>query len=863
MRETRAVGPAPRTPGDWMMSASRAPRAFRIGIFAAATLLAITPLVCADNDDCLMCHEDPDLVAESGHSVGVDADAFGNSVHADLDCVDCHEQPGDYEDFPHFAVYKKVDCSSCHDEAAESYASSFHGVHSRSDRPDAPTCASCHGAGGSPHAIGALDLRSAEKACQRCHKEEAKAYDGSVHFRAAKAGKMSPGCVTCHPAHSSAMPPAAGAVDHLCEGCHEGTMDVVQANGHLGEMKSGGTMSCASCHDVHSAHKPQLDEGVLEACNDCHEGYQDQFVGSVHEDLFEIEEMNCLSCHRGHNVKDALEDEGFGCGNCHDEAEEVYRGSAHRRAQLRGDSVAANCGDCHGGHHVLDPADEDSPVNHFNIPDTCGKCHTSETIVTPEYVRLPVSLPSYLDSIHGIGWSNHEPTAVCTDCHGDHNLYPASDPESTVNKQNIAATCGACHEDVSKEYRGSIHGRALAMGVSDSPSCVDCHDEHLILPPEDPCSTVNAQRQAESTCGKCHENPEMAARFGLSDEVVGSYKDSYHGWALRRQCQTVATCKDCHNAHDIRSPQDPDSSVHQDNVTFTCGKCHEASNPQFAQSYSHESARDQMLIHDWVRVTYIGLILMTLGGMFLHNALIFFRRLKTHKRDYHAQPTVDRMNRNEIIQHLLLAVTFSVLAITGFALRFPDSWWTKILAFCGMDEDVRRIIHRTMAFGMTATSLYHIYYMIATRRGRMLLRAIFPKYTDVIEAFQNIMYYLGLRKSPPRYALYDYTQKMEYWALVWGTIVMTVTGIVLMYPDFVTAYFPAWVVRVCETIHFYEAILAVGAIIIWHFFFTIVLPEEYPMSWIWITGKMTKHHADHHHPRAHEDLDEDSSGDDG
>ena len=102
-------------------------------------------------------------------------------------------------------------------------------------------------------------------------------------------------------------------------------------------------------------------------------------------------------------------------------------------------------------------------------------------------------------------------------------------------------------------------------------------------------------------------------------------------------------------------------------------------------------------------------------------------------------------------------------------------------------------------------------------------------------------YHLGRRRSRPAFRTFDYTQKAEYWALVWGTWVMALTGLVLWYPTVATSHLPAWIVRVSETVHFYEAILAVSAIVIWHFFFVILLPVVYPMSTTWITGRMPAH----------------------
>lgn len=817
-------------------------------LVTALALICAGSLFAAANDDCLMCHDDPELRSEDGRLMYVSGEVFGESIHGFMSCTDCHGEDGDYFDMPHWDVYKPVNCADCHEDATASFAVSFHGLARQHGRNDAPDCAACHSKTGDPHAIGPLDTATAETACQRCHTQEAKAYDSSAHHAALQNGmENSPGCVTCHATHTEARPPSVGAVNQQCESCHQGSMEAVQMQGHFGNVETGGVMACASCHDVHGAHRPEIDEGVLHACSECHADTQHEFAGSVHETLFDAGVMNCLSCHKAHHVTGVLEETGFGCGNCHEEEEHVYRDSVHREARLAGDEIAAACADCHGGHHVLSAKDPESPVHRSKIPETCGSCHGGEAVITTDYVRLPVSLPNYLESVHGVTWQGGGTSAVCTDCHGDHDLKSASDPTSAINAQNLTRTCGKCHPDVADEYADSVHGRALAHGISDAPSCTDCHDEHLILDTEDPDCDVSFARQAHDTCGKCHEDPELAARYGLSPNVVEGYEDTYHGWAVGRDCDMVAVCSDCHNSHDIRSPLDPESSIHEANVVETCGRCHPSSNPEFAQSYSHVRAREALHIHDYVRYAYIGLIFMVLGGMVLHNALIYGRDLQAHYRWYHSKPTVQRMNVNEIVQHMILAITFIGLAITGFALRFPESWWSQLFNDIGLNEMNRRLTHRFLGTALILVSIYHAIYMVATNRGRWMLSAMFPKPRDVREAIENVMFYLGLRKEPPRYHRYDYTQKAEYWALIWGTFIMAVTGIVLWFPDLATGYMPAWSVRVSETIHFYEAILAVGAIIVWHFFFTIFWPKEYPMAWSWITGKITREHWEHHH----------------
>jgi cytochrome b subunit of formate dehydrogenase len=265
-------------------------------------------------------------------------------------------------------------------------------------------------------------------------------------------------------------------------------------------------------------------------------------------------------------------------------------------------------------------------------------------------------------------------------------------------------------------------------------------------------------------------------------------------------------------------------------------------------------ARGKRMTHDWVRIIYLWVIGLTLGGMLLHNSLIMFRQSRQHYHAHLAEPAVRRMTTNEVWQHLVLAVSFIGLAITGLALRFPDAWWVEILRAGGMSEEVRRWLHRGFAVAMVGVSVWHIAYMVATGRGRTLLRAMLPRPSDVGEAIHNVLYHAGLRRRPPVFRRFDYTQKAEYWALIWGTMVMTVTGFVLMFPELTTGWLPAWMIRVAEAIHFWEAILAVGAIVIWHFFFTIFLPREYPMSWTWVSGRMPVEQWRHHHGREVEET---------
>jgi len=797
-----------------------------------------------DNESCLDCHDDTEMTAENGRFVGVVAGLFAASIHGDMDCVDCHTAPGDFDDEPHWSTYTPVDCAECHDDEAHSFETNFHFKARERLNGDAPSCASCHALEANAHRFVALDERPLDAGCRDCHRTVAARYDNGVH-----SGGDGPDCLSCHESHGPGVLLAQN-INEMCTDCHDASWDDLMRGGHAdvnGRLEK--PMNCASCHDVHDTRNGDGTPFLIAACKSCHEDQNSAFAGSTHEDLKADGDMTCLTCHQLHKDKVEITRLDSGCSDCHIDELEAYRGSVHRLARLKGQVTAASCADCHDSHHVLAASDTTSAVHPRNVPNLCAHCHTDAEAITEDYVRLPVRLSNYLGSVHGLGWKEGKRTAVCTDCHGTHDLQKGSERGSMVHHEQIAITCGKCHEEISREYQASIHGRAVAMGIYESPTCTDCHDEHLIKPHHDADAKVSPEHLAKDLCGDCHTSPEMVAKFGIQGAVLDTYLDSYHGWAVDRGSSLAATCTDCHTVHDIRSPLDPASSVHDDQVTATCAQCHTNSNRAFAVSYTHESALEARGAHGWVRLIYIGLIAFVLGGMAIHNLIVARWELKKHFDHRRREAYVQRWQRAERLQHLSLLLSFTGLAITGFALRFPDSWWVKVIGLGG-HELVRATLHRGLAVVMSAVAVYHTIWILVTHRGRGALGAMAPNGWDLLQFIQNMGFHLGLRRERPAFKRFDYTQKAEYWAVVWGTVVMALTGFILWFPALATVYMPPWVVRVSEVVHFYEAVLAVAAIVIWHFFYVIFMPSEYPVSTIWLNGRMPAEHWHKHHAGA-------------
>jgi cytochrome b subunit of formate dehydrogenase len=308
----------------------------------------------------------------------------------------------------------------------------------------------------------------------------------------------------------------------------------------------------------------------------------------------------------------------------------------------------------------------------------------------------------------------------------------------------------------------------------------------------------------------------------------------------------VANCASCHGVHNILPSSDPRSTINRANLDATCGKCHTGVTHKFTLNKVHMERGLSMDIGSvavrWVRWIYLILIFAVIGAMFLHNAIIW--RSKAAARHRMQNPGMVRMTENQRWQHLVLLASFIVLVITGFALKFPNSWIAEAL---GMGERLRSITHRVAGVILIGAGIYHLFYIAVTKDGRRLIRDFAPAPKDAFDAWGTMLYYLGLSRKKPEFGRFSYAEKAEYWALVWGTALMAVTGIMLWAKVWVGDLLARWWVDVATAVHFYEAILATLAILVWHFYQVFFDPDVYPMNWAWWDGKMPVHHYREEH----------------
>jgi len=487
------------------------------------------------NQDCLTCHSDNTLSKKlpdgTTKSLFVDENILKKSMHKDNQCTDCHQG---IEELPHPEVLKAPLCSDCHSDVAKVLVK---GLHNKIKG----ACFKCHG---SHNVLSSKDPNSftyktnQEKLCLSCHKDRedrsfTKYHHSQVVFPGGAKGKVA--CNQCHDAHLPTLPDP----QTVCSKCHP---DI------LADQKKGvhTQISCNNCHKEHKVFLGEEDKltklsGEISQCRTCHLKETEDFFGGVHGQEFEKKNVDVPSCIS-----------------------------------------------CHGAHKILPSKDPESSTFHNKIIPLCVKCHEDEQI-TSRHEKMPPSivLKGFEKSVHGLLVKRGLLVAPsCIECHGYHKLTPADDPQSPVNKVNIASTCGKCHPGIEAVYKESIHGKALTQGIKDSPTCTDCHGEHNITAPTDTLSKVSP-RNIPKTCSACHAEESLVSKYGLAPLVYKTYRDSFHGVANKYGELVVAECASCHGYHDILPSSDPRSSINPNNIVQTCGKCHKNASENFAKGKIH------------------------------------------------------------------------------------------------------------------------------------------------------------------------------------------------------------------------------------------------------------------------------------
>ena len=632
------------------------------------------------------------------------------------------------------------------------------------------------------------------------------------------------------------------------------------------------SLECTDCHAGFDAESiPHQAPLKSVACVSCHKE-----PGRTH--VFHLrlaglplprsDDTECTACHGTHavaRVKSAAfpftpAQQAESCGRCHQSVRDQFLASAHGRALAAGRKEAPACLDCHRQPVARLPGEKVRLELKLTQTRLCESCHLKKAAVSDETLLGTRFVASFERGVHGAALGRGVVEAAnCVDCHGSHEMNQSMVAGSRVHKSHLPETCAKCHQTQTAEYNVSVHAVALRRGNLDSPICTNCHGEHEILAHTNPASPVYARNVAQQVCASCHASVRLTKKYGLATDSFQTFSDSYHGLAVRGGAVEVVNCASCHSSHAIKSHLDPTSTIYKDNLAATCGQCHPGANQRFTIGRVHVSPAQRVgsPVLYWIANLYVTLIFVVIGGMLVHNLADFvrklLRKLALQRGKIPEAPVAHRlylrMTVHERMQHAALVISFILLVITGFMLRYPEAWWVVAIRDVSSRAFVARsLIHRLAGVVLIAAGLWHAGYLIFTPDGRRLFRDLLPAWRDFTDPWKVLRYNLGFAPEKPRFGRFSYIEKTEYWALVWGAVLMGATGVILWFENTSIGLFTKLGFDISRTVHFYEAILATLAVLVWHFYFVIFNPDIYPMNLAWLTGRVSEREMLDDHP---------------
>jgi cytochrome b subunit of formate dehydrogenase len=596
------------------------------------------------------------------------------------------------------------------------------------------------------------------------------------------------------------------------------------------------------------------------------------FIGSFHKRLA------CVDCHQGaetfakapHNGGLPLRTE---CGYCHTREAEAYKTSVHGELAGTGDKEVATCASCHGKHDILPSTDVRSFTNKFVLYKTCGKCHNPDGVTGRRDVSEHHPMAKYVDSIHGRAVQKYglfvAPT--CNDCHGSHDIQRRETGTSSINRSKIPKTCSKCHVLAASVYRESIHGRLLAKNDKRAPTCVDCHSAHEITAAVPPEFSAGIDRK----CGPCHK------------DKLSQYRETIHGKEAALGRSDVASCDDCHGAHDILPSKDPGSHTNENNRLAACRRCHPKASPNFAEYKVHAVHTDKASSPEtyWTFVILGAALLFVVGAFAVHlilwviRAMVRFGTLRSQMRSLHAEIAVDKVTHVRFspidrLLHLLTIFSFFLLFTTGMPLKLYYTDWAKTVLSWYRGPEVAAQLHRVGAFVLLSIIAIHMLTLFSRlwqRRAefkdaesrhfslRQFFLVVFGPDSFWLR-FQDFKDYLAYQKwlfgkgERPRFDRWTYWEKINYHTVAAGVLLISISGLILWFPETATIFLPGWSINLAQAVHSDIALLATGFILTFHYFSAHLRVEKFPFDPVIFSGRVTRSELSYERPKLLERL---------
>ncbi|MBI5839159.1 MAG: cytochrome c3 family protein [Chloroflexi bacterium] len=293
------------------------------------------------------------------------------------------------------------------------------------------------------------------------------------------------------------------------------------------------------------------------------------------------------------------------------------------------------CVDCHT--NISDYPHPDVKVKtirdfSLELYTSCKECHEDQYELTQ-------------DSVHQRAFDEGNiNAAICTDCHNPHTQTRLTGQQSgeltPAARLHIPGACAQCHSTVYDQYKDSVHGTALTEENNvDVPTCIDCHGVHNIQSP----TTVTFRNSTPGLCAKCHTDPDIMDKYGISTHVLDTYVADFHGSTVKLfeeqypdQPTNKPVCTDCHGIHDIVKVNDPEAGIAlRENLLAKCQRCHPDATANFPGAWmSHYAASptENPLVY-YVNLFYKFFIPAVLGGMTLFVITDIYRRIVNRRKE--------------------------------------------------------------------------------------------------------------------------------------------------------------------------------------------------------------------------------------
>ncbi|MCK5075548.1 MAG: cytochrome c3 family protein, partial [Calditrichia bacterium] len=640
--------------------------------------------------NCGECHDDEQL----NFDAGIHGYALKQKMNYAPDCIECHGKhdilsPKD----PKSISYKmKIPflCGKCHREGApvarvyditehniiENYSQSIHGEGLlKKGLIVTAACIDCHRS----HMIlphtnskSSTSFRNIAQTCMQCHSRIEDVHKQVIEGEKWEADPGAiPACTDCHLPHKARK---ASQALNLSD------------------------QACLKCHENKEIHKIENNEKISLYVS------KETIKTSIHKGV------PCVKCHSDVNPKLHRPCEtaaSANCGSCHEKYSEEYWEGGHGKGVKEGVKDSPKCITCHGYHDVKSHTNEDAQTFRASIPALCGNCHSKDSrIKETKLLAEPNAFFDYSKSIHGIKLTEKGllPSANCTDCHSAHLVLNQKDARSSVYKKNIPATCANCHRGIYKDYIKSVHFSVDDKKMIDLPICTDCHSAHKIT------EVVQDQFMTEVTgqCGTCHED---LSKTYLETMHGKAYQLGYLKSAKCSDCHNshyilessdpnsslgmlniVTTCRKCHEDANQRFTGYLTHATHHDSVKY----------PILFYTYW---AMTILLISVF---SFFGIhTLLWFPRSFKH-----LKARRKQKKEPESEFYFRRFSLSQRVMHLFVIISFMLLALTGMMLKFSGMPWAGFLSNLIGGVRVAGLLHRFAALITFGYFFIHVYVLI-------------------------------------------------------------------------------------------------------------------------------------------------------